>query len=312
MYFGYNPRQCFEASSSATSLKAIKMRVESAIKDAARGNLMQLFLDCQKGDATISNTIFQIFPTNTDTDTNTNRLLSHCQYEPVSRWALNLLLRDYKAGKAHEAAAFYNSLSGIYRAASFRGNLFEQQVFNYLDSISTGYRFTIRGLADSDQTSWTYHGSIRYITFQESTVTTEISKAFQDRKPRHLVPLAHNFPTMDSIFYDPNDPVAVITCIQITINMDHAIAVKGLQLLQKWFKPGSPLKDLRPTNAKPWRFLFVVPTDVARTFKLQKLKDDTPTNVWARKVHQYVLGLEERTVFRDGSDSSTGEQKVHC
>ena len=68
-----------------------------------------------------------------------------------------------------------------------------------------------------------------------------------------------------------------------------------LQLLQRWFKPGSPLQDLRPTNAKPWRFLFVVPTDVACTFKSQKLKDDTPTNVWARKVHQYVLGLEERT-----------------
>ena len=166
-------------------------------------------------------------------------------------------------------------------------------------------------MTHSDQT-WSYRGSIRRITFQEFTVFTEISEAVQDLKPRHLVPFVRNFPAMDSIIYGPDDPDAVITCIQITTNMDRATVVNDLQLLQRWFKPGSPLQDLRPTNAKPWRFLFVVPTDVARTFKSQKLKDDTPTNVWAGKVHQYVLGLEERTVFKDGSDSSTGEQKVHC
>jgi len=170
-------------------------------------------------------------------------------------------------------------------------------------------RFEIRGLTDSDQT-WNYRGSIRHITFQESTVFREISEAVQDLKPRHLVPVARNFPAMDSILYDPDDPDAAITCIQITMNMDHAIVVKGLELLQSWFKLRSPLQDLRPSNAKPWRLLFVVPLHMAHTFKLQKLKGDTPNNVWAGKVHQYVLGLEEGTIFRDGSDSSTGGQQM--
>ena len=44
-YFGYNPRRCFEASSSIANSKVIKKEVESAIKDAARGDIMQLLLE---------------------------------------------------------------------------------------------------------------------------------------------------------------------------------------------------------------------------------------------------------------------------
>ena len=196
-------------------------------------------------------------------------------------------------------------------AASLRGHLFERQVFNYLGGIRT--TFTIRALTESNQKqAWNYRGSIQYITFDEFTVCKELDKAVRDLKPRHLVPRARNFATMDSILYDPDDPDAVITWIQITTNMDHNVRVNGLQLLQRWFKPNSPLRGLRPTNAKPWRLLFVVPEPRACTFKSQNLKGDTRNNVWAGKVHQYVLGLKEKTIFRDGSDSSTGEQQVPC
>ena len=292
-YFGYNPRECFAASSSLANLRDIKKELGSAIQIAAHGDIMQRFFESRRGDAT--NTIFQNFPTNTDTST--NRSLAFCQSEPVSRWALDLLLRHYEAGKAHATAAFYYSLEGMPEAASLRGQLFERQVFNYLDEIRAGHTFRIRGLTDSDQT-WTYRGSIRHITFQESTVFKEIRGAVQDRKPRHLVSFVRDFPAMDSILYNPDDPDAVVTCIQVTMNMDHAIVVRGLQLLQGWFKLGSPLQDLRPTHAKPWRLLFVVPSDMADTFKSQELKGDTPENVWAGKVHQYVLGLEEKTIFK--------------
>ena len=267
------------------------MEVESAIKIVARGDIVRLLLSTQLGNSDISHTIFQISPT--------NRLLSSAQFEAVSRWALDLLLQYHESGEVHATAAFYYSLGGIMmpEAASLRGQLFERQVFNYLDEIRTGHTFRIRGLTDSDQT-WTYRGSIRHITFQESTVFKEISEAVQDRELRHLVSFVCNFPAMDSILYNPDDPDAVVTCIQVTMNMDHAIVVRGLQLLQGWFKLGSPLQDLRPTSAKPWRLLFVVPSDMADTFKSQELKGDTPENVWAGKVHQYVLGLEEKTIFK--------------
>ena len=278
----------------------MKKMVESAITSAAGGDVLRLLSETQMGDSNaISHTIFQISPTNADTDTDTGRLLSHSKYEAVSRWALDLLLRYYEAGKAHVIADFYSSLVVVPGAAPLRGHLFERQVFSYMDGVRTGHTFSIRGLADSEQAhTWNYRGSIQRITFQETTVFKEISEAVHHLKPRHLVPFERNLPAMDSILYDPDDPDAVITCIQITMNKDHAIAVSGLRRLQRWFKAGSPLESLRPTNAKPWRLLFVVPSHMEGTFKSQKLKDDTASNVWAGKVHQYVLGLEERTIFR--------------
>ena len=296
-YFGYNPRQCFQASSSVITLKVKKRVAESAIISAAHRDILRVLLGTRSGDSDISDMIFQIFPSNTDTDT--GRLLSHSHFEPVSRWALNLLLRCYEACKPHATADFYYRLVWIPGAASLRGHLFERQVLDHLDGICAGHTFAIRGLTDPEQTqTWNYRGSTQHIAFQESAVFKEISEAVQDLKPRHLVPLVCNFPGMDSILYDPDDPDAVITCIQITMNMDRVILVRGLQLLQRWFKLGSLLEGLRPTNAKPWRLLFVVPSHMERTFKSQMLKGDTPDNVWAGKVRQYVLGLEEGTIFR--------------
>jgi hypothetical protein len=43
-----------------------------------------------------------------------------------------------------------------------------------------------------------------HITFQESTVLGEITKAVRDRKPLHLVPLVRNFLAVDLILYDPD------------------------------------------------------------------------------------------------------------
>jgi|SRR5712671_885418 len=125
------------------------------------------------------------------------------------------------------------------------------------------------------------------------------------QKPLHLIPLAPNFPAVDSILYDPNDKSAVLTCIQITINNDHPIVVSGLKDIQSWLDPkNSSLGELRPRKNKPWRFVFVVPSHMAPTFKLQRLDGDTPG-----KVHRYVLGLEEKPIFSRTPDSSA---QVRC
>ncbi|KAH9964024.1 hypothetical protein BJV74DRAFT_303984 [Russula compacta] len=75
------------------------------------------------------------------------------------------------------------------------------------------------------------------------------------------------------------------------------------------FKAGSKTSyttcSSAPFETRPWRFLFVVPSNMFLTFiNLQNLKGDTPTGVWATKVHQYVLGVEEQTIFgKKRSDS---------
>jgi hypothetical protein len=59
---------------------------------------------------------------------------------------------------------------------------------------------------------------------------------------------------------------------------------------------------------------------MASTYKSQNLDGDTGRGEWAGKVHQYVLGLKEETIF-GRSDSSVqratttlqeGEQQVRC
>jgi len=40
------------------------------------------------------------------------------------------------------------------------------------------------------------------------------------------------------------------------------------------------------------------------TFKVQELTDDTPTLEWGGKVHQYVSGLEEQSLFGSRPGSS--------
>ena len=317
-YCGYNPRHCFTASSSAASLNRMKHLVASAIREAAmKSNFVQLFRDARSGTLEVSHRIFQFFPSDGE------RSLFDCQFDPVSRWALDLLLRHYEDQKFDAATDFYYSISGMSEAASLQGHIFERQVLNHLGdiaSIPAKSTFNIRGLTDSNLTKWTCHGAIRRITFDESTVFNELTEAVRNRKPVHLVPSARNFAAVDSILYDPDDPDAVLTCIQITMNVNHPIAVSGLQLIQRWLKHGSSLNGLRPQETRPWRFLFVVPSKHASTFKSQKFERDTRTNKWAGKVHQYVLGLREQTIFGRSSDSivqhastsKQGDQQVRC
>jgi hypothetical protein len=94
-YFGYNPRRCFDASLSTAKMETNIKELETLVKHAPSDshNIMQLLHKSQTGGSTISHRIFQIFPANE------NRLLVECQFESVSRWALDLLLRQYEDRK---------------------------------------------------------------------------------------------------------------------------------------------------------------------------------------------------------------------
>ncbi|KAH9985077.1 hypothetical protein BJV74DRAFT_718521, partial [Russula compacta] len=290
-YFGYNPRQCFEASTSVQYLIMKKKELmERIVGVASEGNqhILQLL---NLGGPKVSHTIIQISPSdpnpNPSADTGTLLSLAGCKFEPVSRWALNFLLQQYDIRRAEELAHFYFMISPT--KASFKGILFEAQVLKHLEGIKGERAFDIRPLTDSIDTKWTYRGPVRRFTFDNQfTAIKEITNAVQNNKPLLLVPSKIKFPATDSILYDPNDPNAVLTCIQITLNERHPLVVSGLQHIQTWFKRGTPLADLRPSKTRPWRFLFVVPSNMFLTFKLHNLKDDTPTGAWATKVHQYV------------------------
>ncbi len=273
--------------------------------------LLRLLLSPDGSD--VPHTIFQISPAGNEE----RRSLSSCRFEAVSGWALDVLLQEYNDRRVNEAAEFYRRISLMPEAASFRGHLFERQALNYFSDIPTEGEFSIRRLTDSTQMKWTLHGPIHRIPLQESTVSYGIAEAVQNRKPLHLVPLASNFTAIDSILYDPMDPNAVLTCIQVTMDKkDHPIAVSDLQRIQSWLKLQTPLEDLRPKEYRPWRFIFVVPKGMESTFRFQKMDGTTAMAEWAGKVDQYVLGLEEQTIFRryglNVQRGFTSEQQVWC
>lgn len=172
-----------------------------------------------------------------------------------------------------------------------------EQVFKHLSSIEEKREFPISRLADGNKMTWTYRRPMKCFIFEESTIVDKITDAVE-QKPLHLILLARNFAAVDSILYDPNDPIACFTCVQITMSDVHDIVVSGLRRIQKWFQGGT-LEALRPQRTRPWRFLFLVQSGNASAFESQRLKGDTNKGEWAGKVHQYVLGLEDQNYIRE-------------
>jgi len=294
-YFGFNPRACFEAALSVKKMDRTKSKVIDAIDKAANegiDKLVSLISGARSGASTPPSWIFQIYPAPDDED----RSLPLCHVS-ITRWALRHLVKRLKERGREKVFTLYDSISKIPAAAPFAGGLLEMQVLRYLDRISTKKTFTIRRLANSnpDETQWIYPGPTNRVEYDLSTARGLIEEAIRRQLAYHLVPSAPNFPAVDSIIYDPNDKV--LTCIQITRNVDHPIAVSGLRDIQSWLKLRTASAKLRPSKATPWRFLFVVPEAKASNFKPQTFKGDTDKGEWAGKVDQYVLGLKDQIIF---------------
>lgn len=249
-------------------------------------HILRLLFSSLNGDQSVSYTIFVISPTHKD------RRLFRCEFGAVSPWALDLFLKEYETRRADAVADFCRYISrSSDTKESLWAHVFERQVLNSLDGIDAEHKFLIRGLtsSDSEQRTWTYRGPIRRFTFlQDSDLIDEMIEAVQNKEPVHLVPSVSNFAAVDSILYDPNE---VLTCIKTAIRGEHHILVSGLRRLQSWLKRDTRLAGLGASKERPWRLIFVVPSDEG-TFELRRLEGDTAEGEWAGQVRQYVLGLD--------------------
>ena len=211
-------------------------------------------------------------------------------------WALDLLLKKYESRQSDAAFNFYHYITGIRSAATLRGNMMERQVLKYFDSLDCPQTFEIRSLADSTISNWTYPGPVKRASFQSSSFTSLLSSAVSSGQALHLVPLDPNFPAIDSVLYDPSS--SVLTGIQVTRD-EHPVAVSGLKRIQGWLRQQSTLDHLQssiPYNH--WRLVFVIPEPAAASFEQQPMEGDARGNEWAGKVDQYVLGLQEDTLWK--------------
>ena len=285
-YFGCNPCLCFTGACSVNVLERMKKDVMSRIRDVAvqEGDILQLLRSSRTGDSEVSHSIFQISPKDG------SRLLAQCELGAVSRWALDHLLEACRTQQADVVADFYHYISRASNAASLWGHVFERQVLAHLDSMEGEHEFPIHGLTSSGEMTWIYRAPIPRSTFlQDLDFIYKLTSAVENNESLHLVPLIRNFLTVDSIVYVPNEP---LTCVQTTTRREHPIVVRGLLRIQSWLKQDSPaLSPLRPSDIRPWRLIFIMPSGEA-DFGFQQLQGDTSPGEWAGKVHQYVLRLD--------------------
>ena len=256
--------------------------VMAGIRDVS-GDILKLLCSTRWGDSDVSHSVFEISPRNE------RPLLAKCEYGAVSLWALDVLLTECEIRRADAVATFYRCIPGMPYATSLRGQVFRRQVLKHLDGLRSEHAFPIEGLTSFKETEWTYRGPIQRFNFlQDSDFIDELTKAVRNEKPLHLIPLARDFEALDSIIYDTKE--MLLTCIQITIYGEQDILVSDLQRIQSWLKDDTPLAGLRPSKRRPWRFVFIVPSD-EEPFEPQRLKGVTAQDEWAGKVHQCVLTL---------------------
>ena len=284
LYFGYNPRLCFNAAHSVGVLKMKTEEVMSRIRDVPvrRINIPRLLHSCQLGDS-ISHSIFVFFPRNKD------RIFVKCNFGVVSPWALDHLLSLCETQQADAAADFYKYIEGVSEAASLWGHVFKRLALNHFDGIGPKHKFSLRGLTIPGKMTWSIRSRIRRFNFRRDLdFIDEITKAVREKESLHLVPFSRNFAAVDLIIYDPN---GALTCIQVTVRRERDVLVSDLLRIQSWLRRGTLLGGLCASENRPWRFIFIVPPD-KKPFKSQRLEGDTTRGEWARKVHQYVLKLD--------------------
>jgi len=241
------------------------------------------------GSKSLSHSIFELEPVDEF------RSLDGAKVAAVSPWALDALLHFYEDRKANAAAEFYKLISGISWVGSLWGRVMERQLLKYFNSLLETHTFKICSLTNSTVHDWKYPGPTQRVNFEPRSFTSSLLAAVDAKQPLHLVLKDPNFPVVDSIVYDPN---AVLTGIQSTITPRHPEVVSGFRRIQGWLTLRTPLAELRPSTSGPhWHLIFAVPETMAQSFCQQGFEGDTTMHEWERKVDQYVLAVNDLSLW---------------
>jgi hypothetical protein len=158
-YFGFNPRRCFQASSSGRNLIQLKQSIEEAVRSISPNVEISTIYAETYSSSGLSHSIFQLSPEDD------MRLLGGARVGAVSMWALDLLLKKYESRQSDAAFNFYQSIKGMRTAATLRGKYDGETSIKDLDSLECPRTFEIRSLADSTISNWTYPGPIKRAPF---------------------------------------------------------------------------------------------------------------------------------------------------
>ncbi|EDR09963.1 uncharacterized protein LACBIDRAFT_318345 [Laccaria bicolor S238N-H82] len=295
-YFGFNPRDCFHTPPSINEATA---RIGKNIKECSNNMCLEEFWRKTRSTKSISQSVFQLFPSVDDDE----RLLDAAQISAVSPWALTTSLEIYERSQTGASFQFYRIIKNTRNAGTLRGQMFQVQVLKHLGGLKGPEQFTIRRLTDSDTSQWMYPGPTASCCCPSAAFPQLLEGAVTQRKSVHLVPQERNFSALHSILYTPGD---VLTVIYATVETERPVGVVSFQRIQSWLKRDSMLSHLQPSIlGNHWRLIFVVPEQMASSFRIQKFEGDADSDGWFEKVDQYVLGINEDTLWARTSQLSS-------
>lgn len=233
-----------------------------------------------------------------------NRSWECCVTRPVSDWAFSQMIAELDRRDADAAYNFYRSMQGTRDSASLGGQMFENRVHKFFQSITTPRNFIIHSINDPSTTfDIEFSSAISHHAFgAEHVFAGHLTSSIRDKVSCYLKPLSPVFPTFDSFLYQhgrSQSGCQPLIMIQVTTAAAHPISIRGLAKVQACLKMKVPeLKNLRPTTATKWIILFVAPDPMVASFVEQIIKDVEKVAHWDTKTTQYVLGLSVREVMR--------------
>ena len=219
------------------------------------------------------------------------KALVGCLVKPISEYAMDRIITTLDERSENGAFNLYKSIRGSSLAVAFRGQIWEHKVHEYFRRNVAS--FTIRSLDDASTRPWGLSEDVKHFDFGPCQMTTgELARRVEAGESVYLRPISDAFASLDSVIYQPTGP---LVGIQVTDTLVHPIKATGLRVLQRLLNPtDASLAPLRPSVAKPWLLLFVVPTPMESSFTKQSIKGAA---IWSRQTVQYVLGLDPREVF---------------
>ena len=280
---GNNPRYGFHASSSPSRFKKqVALINEQITAVPASTNILSLIFDVRRGGE-FSQRVFEMY------SLDDHRFLANCPIRHVSDWSFKKLLEKYEEREVGVSRELFNLIQREPPIASINEAIWERQCNLFFRSLRSPRSFMLRALDDSSQSlTWDYPGDTLYRTFKSGSFPTMLQALIEGRISGYLEPVSTAFPTLDSLVYQPG----LLIFLKMTVGTEHDGSSAGFERIQRWLKLKGPLAHLHASESRPWKFVFVVPEEMALSFKQQSFG-----KAWNSKVKQYVLGLSQKDVW---------------
>jgi hypothetical protein len=220
-----------------------------------------------------------------------DHLFSNCLVRPVTDIALGYYLSKYERKLPLGPHKLYKFLEREPKLSSTNSHMFQWACEKFFESLMQAHSFTVRSLDDPRKTTtWVYSGHISNYSSPKS-ISSRLRTQFQSGKVGKARSTYTTFPSFNNMVCI-SDGVSM-EFVRMMTGVDCYGDAAGFERVQRWLnRSPEDSQHLQPSTKRPWKFIFIVPEEIATSFTKW-----TFGNGWDEKVAQYVLGLSRRQIW---------------